>query len=432
MSKLYVILRGAGLAMFFVIALLFAGCAGCSSGGYFEVDVATLQEKIYEPTATKKHTLDTKVSLYVDYSTCVKLAVEKSDFFSSIRPRITGLQQLTMYKIEGSNITLFSSDNASINQELNKIKEIDYANIGGAVEQICNANQQAILITDCEYWTKQEGERTDLTYMKDPIVQWLNKGFSIYVLVEPYKETSKGTSYDKKLFYFFFTDDKITDNIYTKIIGNVNTDQLSTYKFTNSDMKVIRNKDMVDNSLVCNVDDSFDFDYIEIENKWEDIQKYIMEATDDDGNLIPGGTPFIKGLKFTLPDCYVLTTDDINIKVANITKTYQDSFYSPNLSKPITDGIFLDKKAMENGEIAIKINDKILDFLSDEDGNLIRIDFVIKSAKRKNVPEEDFVWKSTSKPGFNISVQESINQALEYASPVNQIIHTIFIKTAKY
>ncbi|OAV73443.1 hypothetical protein Barb6_00236 [Bacteroidales bacterium Barb6] len=417
-----------------IIALL---CVACNP--ILEVDINELQENVYAPTVHKKDTLEMTVSLFIDYSTCVREAVSNSAFFATIRPRLTGLKP-TMYSIKGNEIKEFSSDMDKINQELNNITEFSYANIQGAVEQICNSNQQAVLITDCEFWTTPEGERTNLPYMKEAFITWLNKGFSIHIITEAYKESYHGSSHDKKRFYLFFTDDKLPNDLYEEIskaddFENING---SYYKLTNSDMKFLRSIDVVDDNLNFQIDTSYHFDYIEIDNSWKDIQKYVMEATDGDGNLIPDGNPIIKGLKFQPFGNY--TIEDIDIVASNITAAYLDTVFSDGHSMiNIPDGFSLDKDSLKNNTINVNVKENIFDYLNDEfEGNLLRLDFVVKSARNEPISKQDFSWLSISKSGEeNISVYESVKQALDnkVTNPIKQnngIIHTIFIKTEKY
>jgi hypothetical protein len=375
----------------------------------------------------------------VDYSICVKEAVASSAFFAAIRPRITGLKP-TMYTIKGDVIELYSSDMDTINLELNKIQEISYANIKGAVEQICNDSQQAILITDCEYWTKPEGERTNLPYIKEPFIKWLNKGYSIHIAIEPYKEPYKGKLYEKKRFYFFFTDDKLSDNVFAEVskTDNFTNHSVSFCKLTNADLRIQRNIDAINANLTVEGDTTHFFDYFEIDNPWEDIQKYVIEATDDEGNPISGGDALIKGIKLSGFNNY--TIEDIDIVASNITAKYLDTIFSTGHSTiNISDGFSLDKNSLKDNELNVKINEKIFKNLNDEfGGNLIRLDFVVKSAKNKPVSKPEFSWQSLNKPAEeNISVYESIVQTLQNpdvnpAKQNNVIIHTIFLKTQKY
>lgn len=46
----------------------------------------------------------------------------------------------------------------------------------------------------------------------------VEKGHDIYVVAEPYKETYNGNVFDKKRFYFLFTDSRVPNNIYDRIL----------------------------------------------------------------------------------------------------------------------------------------------------------------------------------------------------------------------
>lgn len=46
----------------------------------------------------------------------------------------------------------------------------------------------------------------------------VEKGHDIYVVAEPYKEVYNGNVFDKKRFYFLFTDSRVPNNIYDRIL----------------------------------------------------------------------------------------------------------------------------------------------------------------------------------------------------------------------
>lgn len=428
------------LSAFFLIALL---SAGCDKVVRYEVNTNELQ-KIYSSSIKPSQTLNKNVDLFVDYSTCVKDAVSNSVFFASIRPRITGIKPITLYSIKGKVIDTFSSNNDSINLELNKITEILYANIELAVERICNSNNQSILITDGEYWTKPEGERTDLPYMKQPFIKWLNKGFSIHVISETYEEKSSV----KKRFYFFFTDDKLKDNIYSEVskAENFNSPGVSFFTLTNSDATIIRNVNTVDDQLEFTVDTSGKFDFVKIDSPWKDIKEFVQYVQDDEEEsekenehgTSHNGHHLFKDIKIRSKELANFKIEDIDIKAYSYTDVYLDSIHSNNLVKEIPKGFILDNETFKKaGDISIKISDDLGQFLETDKENLIRLDIVLKEIKLKPVPTDLFTWKSINKPTDNVSVYESVKQALDNpdTNPMKQnngIIYTVFIKTAEY
>lgn len=46
----------------------------------------------------------------------------------------------------------------------------------------------------------------------------VEKGHDIYIVAEPYKEAYNGNVFDKKRFYFLFTDSRVPNNIYDRIL----------------------------------------------------------------------------------------------------------------------------------------------------------------------------------------------------------------------
>lgn len=311
--------------LFFILIICITLVSSCDTTERYEVDIDELQNiySLTKPTST----LVSDIELYVDYSTCVIEAVSNSAFFSSIRPRITGANP-TLFAIKGPVISEISSDKDIVNQELNKITEISYADINGAVDKICNQNKQAILITDGEYWTNPEGERIDLPYMKDSFIKWINKGRVIQVISESYQESYRGKKHSKKRFYFFFTDDKLENNIYEEIskADGFKSADVDFFKMTNSDIKVNRSIS-VNSNLNSKIDTTKIFDFIEIDNHWKDIYNFVILVTDDDGNQVEGGNPLIENIKIENYDLSNYKINELELKAYNISDQYLDSLH---------------------------------------------------------------------------------------------------------
>lgn len=414
----------------------FSNCKWWDDTITVEIDIKKL-EKIYSSSVSPSTTLNKDIDLYVDYSTCVIDAVKNSSFFKSLRPTITG-ESPTLYAIKGPAIQLVSSDMDTVNRELTNLTEIAYADITGAIGNITNSNKQSILITDGEFWTIPEGERTDLPYMRESFEKWINRGYVVHIVIENYKESYKGKSTDKKRFYFFFTDDKLENNIY-EIARNsqgFNSTDLNHFKMSNSDINIIRNT-TIDDNLQFKIDTIQKFDFIEIDSPWEDIQNYVLNASDDEENPIKNGSPLIKDLKISNKTLVNFDLSEISIKAYNITDFYLDS--NTSKIKVISEGFILDKTLFKKkGEIAIRINDKLFNQLETDQKNVLRIDIVLEEIKSKPIDKNWFTWKSLSTPNVdNISVFESIKQTFDNPdiNPKNRsngIIHTIFIKTLEY
>jgi hypothetical protein len=420
------------------IALSAAGLAGCQAP-YLEVDVQQLQEKIYDPAAIQHEMLNSTTVLYLDHSTCVIDARQNSPVFNALRPQL-GQYSDTLRLIKGEffeTIPLVRSDN-QVFTILQTIKnDIPYSDILKAVEQICNSNQQAILITDCEFIKNGLCHDQD-PYLSEPFKDWLQKGHVIYVITEPYKEKVRNTTYDKKRFYLIFTDDKLAAPISHNMLNELNpfiNNRISVFKLTNSDLQTARIGNMVEEELAFNCENKNGFDYIEIDNDWNDIREYVMKL-DKYNAPLPEETPLplIKNLIFNDGENY--TIRDVEIVASNITAQYlaiSDSSITPAVIDASA-GFLIDKQALQEHKLNVMLTDKIFNYLTDEfGGNLIRLDFVINQVGIKSYNPDMFTWRSLYGPENAICLAKSIDNVLKDVEIVpTKVIHTIFIKTDKY
>lgn len=446
MSKMYLFFAS------ILLAILFNSCE------YLQVDKQVLQTKIYDPTAIKYQSLQQSTVLYLDHSTCVIDAVQNSEVFKAVRPNL-GQYCDTLRLIKGD-----SFESIPLNRKENKVSEvletintdISFADIRSAVFNICNDNQQAIIISDCESYAN--GRFLDLEpYMSEPFKIWLSKGHSIYIITEPYQEKYKGRTYDKKRFYIIFTDDKlqapISNVIKAEIQGLMENGVCTWFKMTNSDIGVESPKsDMVSTTLSFNVDYLNGFELITIENSWDDIRKYVMKL-DKHLNPIPGEIPepLIRNLVINQGENYKIS--DIQIVATNITTKYisKDTIAADDLEMDIStinpteidisNGFMLDKEALKGNKLNVLLTDKIFTdgYLLDKDygGNLIRLDFVITQVESNPMNLNDFEWQSIWSTNNAICVSKSIDNAIRDVnviptSPNRRVIHTIFIKTESY
>jgi hypothetical protein len=426
------------------MAMLFTDCGG----NYFEVDTGLLQTKIYEPTAIKYEGLQPSTVLYLDHSTCVIDAIKNSQVFKALRPNL-GQYCDTLQLIKGSNF-----ESISLNREDNKVSEaletirddISYADIRKAIFQICYGNRQAILITDCESYAN--GRFLDLEpYMSEPFKVWLEKGHTIYIITEPYMEGYNRKTYDKKRFYFIFSDDRlqapISDNFLGEIQSLLQSNICTSFKMTNSDIFVQSPKsEMVESDLtIGNVEYGCGYEFVEISDNWNVIREYVMKL-DKYGQPLPqeDPVPLVKNLVFNDGENYLI--EDVQIAATNITAQYlalNDSAVTAT-TIDISEGFKLDKDAFKNHKLNIMLTDKIFTegYLSDAfGGNLIRLDFEITKAKLKSYNPAMFGWQSIWSPDEAICVSKSVDNALRDVNviptcPNRRVIHTIFIKTESY
>jgi hypothetical protein len=425
-------------------ALSALGLAGCQ-GNLLEVDVQQLQEEIYNPSAPIRHdALESSTTLYLDHSTCVIDARKNSMIFNALRPQL-GQYSDALCLIKGSifeTIPLNRSDNKVFEILQTIEQDIPLSNILGAVEQICSSNQQSILITDCEFIKGGLCHDQD-PYLSEPLKHWLQRGHAIYIVTEPYIERANGRTYDKKRFYFIFTDDQlqapISHNMLNELQPFIDNRRVSVFKLVNSDLQVKRDGEMVEEDLTFSCEGKNGFDYIEIDNDWNDIREYVMKLDkygepllDDEGNGNAKPSPIIKNLTFNEGERYVIM--DVEIAATDITAQYvalSDSSATPE-AIDVSDGFVIDKLALQEGKLNVMLTEKIFNHLTSEfGGNLIRLDFVITRAGIKSYDANVFTWQSLCNAQEAICVKMSIDNALRDIEviPINKVIHTVFLKT---
>ena len=433
-----------------VLALVALWFTGCGPRG-FDVDTELLQEKIYNPTAAKHEILGQSTVLYLDHSTCVIQARQNSRVFNAMRPQL-GQYSDTLVLIKGTNLEAIALDRSEnrVFQILQTIQhDISYAHQLKAIDRITNGNQQAILITDCEFIEQGRGNNgKDLwhdqnPFLSEPFKRWLRKGYSIYIVVEPYQERYQGKVHDKKLFYFIFTDDRLAAPISNNMLAQIeplrSSGLFTAFKLTNADIFVQRNGETVDRDLSFTFESLNGFDFVAIDDKWKSIREYVMKL-DKYGEPIPeeSPVPLIKNYVFNEGNNYIIR--DVEVVATNITSQYMALEDSDILSNnfDMSEGFAIDKDALRNRELRVYLTDKIFNYLNDDyGGNLIRLDFVTTAADLKPYLADLFTWPSLFVNGEAICVSQSIDNALRDIDVVpmaksRRIIHTVFIKTESY
>lgn len=446
MNKMYFLF----ISIFFTIFLTSCG------DKYLQVDKQILQTKIYEPTVIHNQSLRQSTVLYLDHSTCVIDARKNSNVFKKLIGQL-GLYTDTLCLIKKDILekipnTDKSPTSTDVYNIINGISEdIKFADIGKAIEEISKSNSQSILITDFEYFDKNGKNQDGFPYLSGAFKSWLEKGHSIYIITEPYKEGG----HDKKRFYVIFTDDKLQAPISSLLRAEIQ-DLLkgavcTWFKMTNSDIGVESPKsDMVNNNLTFNVDYLNGFELITLDDSWDAIREYVMKL-DKYGEPVPQekSEPLISNIILNNGENYKIS--DIQIMATNITTKYisKDTIAADNLGVDfstinpteinISDGFILDKEAFESNKLNVMLTDKIFTdghLLGKEyGGNLIRLDFVITQIELNPINLNEFEWQSIWSPNNAICVSISINNAIRDVNviptaPNRRVIHTIFIKTA--
>jgi hypothetical protein len=438
------------LMMFLGIVLVLIFVSSCN-GKQLEVSIGEI-ESTYKKSSVKDHKiLGQKTVLYLDHSTCVIDAVQNSsEVWNAVFPNFTVYtDELVLIKGSEFERTKLEKDKNIIGETLKRIeKDTPLADIVKAVLEIVNGSNQAILISDFEAFDSKPGDlatkNSDLEpYLSRPFKTWLEKGFSIYIITESYKESYNGTLVDKKRFYFIFTDDKleapISANVQSQIDHLIKKGTCQLFKMTNSDISVVSPKsDISANDLDFSVEYGNGFDFISIENSWDDIREYVMKL-DEYGEPIPEEQkqPFVKNFKLNHGVNYKV--ENIKVIATNITADFVAD--KKNIKgKDISAAFVVDEKELKKNLINIYLTDKIFtnDFINAEHGgNLIRLDFVIDQVSIQPYDKTIFEWVSLYKNKTAICVSKSIENALKDlnvipSSEKRKLIHTVFIRTASY
>lgn len=436
MNKFYLILICA------FSTIIFVSC----SDSYFEVDKQILQSEIYKPTAIKHQILQQNTVLYLDHSTCVTDARKNSKVFNSLIGQL-GLYTDTLCLIKKDNLektpnTDKSPTSTDVFNIINGISDdIKFADIGKAVDDISKNNSQAILITDFEYFDKNSRNQDLFPYLSGAFKGWLQRGYSIYFITEPYKENQN----DKKRFYVIFTDDRlqapISDLLRVEIKDFLAGGVCTWFKMTNSDIRVESPKsDYINPNLTTSIEYLDGFELITIDDPWDAIREFVMKL-DKYGEPVTGENPepLITNLIFNNGENYKIS--DIQIVATNITEKYlalEDSTIQSHEIN-VSDAFILDKEALKNYKINVLLTDKIFSegylWGKEYGGNLIRLDFVIKQIELNPINLNDFEWQSIWSPNRAICVSKSIDNAVRDVNVIpsasdRNVIHTIFIKTA--
>lgn len=399
----------------------------------------------YSPSET---TLNKSVDLYVDYSTCVAEA-QNSAYYMSTRPAFVDCAP-TYYSIKGANITKETSDPQQVYHLLSSIKEYNNADIKKAVSEIVSHDNQAVLITDGEYYLKN-ATRDNLNnpYLAEEFRTWLKKGRDIYIFSEPYLESGK---YLKSRFYMLFTDAKLDNNIYDRFARSAPKEsQVKMLHLNNGAPCVSRKSEeqtINDNisSLKENCKMGHQFEIVDVGINWEDMQSYLQGGLDQRyiarGVFVPRLDSDGFRVRKIEPVVYQVTKD--YLEYLDSVATGGSLPYAHQLTR-IKDVIDIDVDSFEqNGEIVLVLKndfDGVGDTLSSEEPNLLKVDIVVKEVEDQFSFNSDlnnaFKWTSISaaqKGATNTSIYESISQVLKdpEMSPVGKpsaVIYTFYINT---
>lgn len=423
-----------------------AGCSGNITG-----DLSHLEEFDEYNFPSQGVTINGDVDLYVDYSTCVAEA-KYSDYYRATHPSIVDCSPV-FWSIKGSRITKETEDPQMVYQLLSNIHEVNNADIKQAVSDIVNKDNQAVLITDGEYFLKNSTrDNLNNPYLADEFRIWLNKGRDIYIFSEPYVESGR---HNKFRYYMLFTDAELENNIYDRFSRSApaGASNVKLLHLNNGVPAVLRAESYPDiNPSVSPVADNCRtdgrFDVQEYGVSWKDMRSYLSEGELEQRYVTRG--LFVDKSAF---DGYRI--DEVAPVVYLVAEDYQEFLDSTYLEAPVKpkashitevkDVFAIDKAAFgETGELVLVLDedfDGVGNSLSYEWPNLLKVDFVVTKVSDNFTQNQDlnsaYQWRSISAAqggAMNTSIFQSISQVLmdPGMNPVGKdsaVLYTLYLST---
>ena len=438
-----------------VIVVSFVLCS-CHNGVPTPIDTRYISDFHTANFCSSVSVLDPGLALYVDYSTCNKLG-QDSPFFQSLEPTFVKLAT-SYFSIKGSEIIKEDLDTEGVYSLLRNIQEVNYADLPKAAMQIANGSQEAVLLTDGEYFTKGVAKGNDNNpWLATALKIWILKGNDIHIFAEPYDEVNRGKAYHKKRFYIIFTDDRKENNVYANIVKTAHLDTFPDVdefhlSISHAQMKVNGNNSAVYNpTLQCKVTGYGSYEVADWYGcDWGTIERYIINAYDSaTGEPLENGENIISlGIDRNSFGGYRIT--DIDLKVYDINQEYADYYFAKESGAPvghldyqpaeILNFMLIDKQEFTaHGSINIYFNRLWFDpaNLTGDPYNYFKLDILIDKVEPIfDRHREKFEFESISNPGdMNVSVAASIEQCLADAEVqkrmIGQVAYTIYIKSER-
>lgn len=393
------------------------------------------------------------LSLYVDYSTCNVLG-QNSAFYQVLVPSWVAAAK-RFFSIKGANIT---EEVGPIFDLLRTIQNVNYADLKSAVEKMANSNSESVLLTDGEYFQQSIAMgNINNPYMVNALNTWLKKGHDIFVFTEPYEEMYKGQSFNKKRFYILFTDVRLPDNIYNRIMQTVKLTDFPEVKMfhLSSDhpsLSAEGTSSKPNINLSAKVKGFGSFEAQEWAIDWKNgIEPLIVYAVDSlTGNPLPSGETFTGGLKVDRNSFGGYRISNVSAKVYNINQEFtnfcmakQNGEKWPNKEDfnliPSENFVLLDDKEFQkHGIINLYFDTNMYTpdpVLNGSPYNFFKIDICVSEVQDMfSQFAHQFEFDSIDMPGHtNTSVAESIKQCLADPKIKTMIstcpIYTIYVKT---
>lgn len=397
------------------------------------------------------------LSLYVDYSTCIKEG-QHSAFFQSLVPSFVDATK-SYYSIKGPRIIKENfSDIDGVYKELKNIIEVNYADLKNAAKQIAVGDSEGVLLTDGEYFQNDIAKgNINNPYLAEPFKIWLKKGHDIYILAEPYIEKHNGNNYNKKRFYFLFTDNRLNNNIYDRICQTVKLEDFPNVEIfhLSADHPTVmaEGKSLkVNQTLSASVTPCGNYEIQDWPIEWEAIEGVVLGAVNPDtGELLPNGECVIGGLKVDRNSYGGFRITDIDVNVYDINYDYFNYYneqeaptgmFTMSILSHSPYSFIYDEEEFKNHGIVNLYMDASMwtpsNFLTGCPFNYTKIDICV--SKCENIFDNYssmFKFDAIGLSGqYNVSVTESVKQCLfdpEIQEMMNSaVLYTIYIKSNKY
>ena len=390
------------------------------------------------------------LSLYVDYSTCNVLG-QNSAFYQALVPSWVDATH-HYFSIKGDSI---KEEQGNTYNLLKSIQNSDYADLVGAVNKMAASNSESVLLTDGEYFQKSIAKgNINNPYMASALKTWLQKGHDIFVFSEPYVEAYKGQSYNKKRFYIIFTDVRLRDNIYDRIIQTVKLQNFPDVEMfhlsaDHPSLAAEGTSTKPNDNLSSDVKGFGSFEAQEWPIDWKDgIEPLIAFAVNPQtGETLPNGESFTGGLKVDRNSFGGYRITDVAAKVYNINQEFTDFCAAKQAGARYKAGITLtpmdnfikldDKEFQKHGIINLYFDSQMYTpdpVLNGSHYNFIKIDICVSGVQDMfSQFAHQFEFDSIDMPGqTNTSVAESIKQCLADPDIKTMIstcpIYSIYIK----
>ena len=394
---------------------------------------------------------ENRLNLYVDYSTCCALG-QNSQFFQDIAASLVS-KTTAYYSIKGATIAKETGDVYTL---LRNIIEVNYAELAKVANQMANADEESVLLTDGEYYTPSiaKGHDND-PYLASSFKTWILKGHDVYIISEPYLETNNGQTYHKKRFYILFTDDRLPNNIHQRIVRTVD---LTKYPDVDEFHIAASHPQLKGNGNNCSTQNeilqskSKGYGSFEIQDwegcDWKTIEDNLVNGIDENtGEPLTVGVPIIEmGLDKNSFGCYRI--NELGIKTYDINAEYNAFYASLENGEKVAhescqlteleNFMQIDKNEFnKHSKINISINPDWFDpsVLTGKPYNYFKIDITVKNVQEIFSAHEDkFTFESICQPGSkNVSVASSIKQCLADTDVIKkmlgQTIYTIYVKS---